>query len=93
MVQDWRSADLDPADRAMLEFAEKLTRAPATVEDADVEALRQAGFDDVNILDIVYLSAYRNFTNRFALGLGIAPDPGVTGDTEMVDDFEAIGGR
>jgi uncharacterized peroxidase-related enzyme len=74
LFRDWRSVKLPPAERAMLEFAEKLTYAPWTVEKKDVETLRQAGFTDENIYDIVLLTAYRNFLTRVIAGLGVPVD-------------------
>ena len=55
----------------MLTFAVKLTRTPAAMEDADVEALRSAGFSDRDILDIVEVVGYYAYANRIADGLGI----------------------
>ncbi len=55
----------------MLAFAVKLTRTPAAMEDADVEALRSAGFSDRDILDIVEVVGYYAYANRIADGLGI----------------------
>ncbi|NIU62506.1 MAG: peroxidase, partial [Pseudomonas stutzeri] len=59
------------ADRAMLDYAAKLTRAPASVSEADVQALREAGFDDRAILDIAQITAYFAFVTRLADGLGV----------------------
>ena len=58
-------------DLAMLSFARRLTRAPETMENTHVAALRAAGFSDEQILDIVIQVAYKNFTTRFCLGLGV----------------------
>jgi uncharacterized peroxidase-related enzyme len=68
---DFRSAALEPADRAMLDYVDKLTRAPWTMKAEDVEALRSVGFDDVAILDICQVTAYFAFVNRMADGLGV----------------------
>jgi uncharacterized peroxidase-related enzyme len=68
---DYTQANLDPADRAMLDYAAKLTRAPASVSEADVQALREAGFDDRAILDIAQITAYFAFVTRLADGLGV----------------------
>ena len=55
----------------MLTFAVKLTKTPAAMVDADVEALRSAGFSDRDILDIVEVVGYYAYANRIADGLGI----------------------
>jgi uncharacterized peroxidase-related enzyme len=73
LYRDWRKVDLDEADQRMMEFAEKLTITPAEVTDEDVEVLRAAGFSDVEVYDIVFLTAYRNFINRVHDGLGADP--------------------
>ena len=70
--KDWRALDLSGEDRAMLEFAEKLTFQPAQIGKSDVAALRDAGFDDLAIYDIVLITAYRNFINRLNDGLGVS---------------------
>ncbi len=69
--EDWTAADLSPKRLAMLGYAVKLTKTPAAVADADVEALRSAGFSDRDILDIVEVVAYYAYANRIADGLGI----------------------
>lgn len=63
--------DLDPADRTMLAYCEKLTRTPASVTADDVDALRRAGFDDRMIHDIAAVAGYFAFVNRLADGLGV----------------------
>jgi uncharacterized peroxidase-related enzyme len=68
---DYTQANLDPADRAMLDYAAKLTRTPAAVSEADFQALREAGFDDRGILDIAQITAYFAFVTRLADGLGV----------------------
>ena len=67
----WRSADLSPADRQMLDYTEKLTLTPWEMVEADVIALRGAGFSDAAILDINQVTGYYAFANRLADGLGI----------------------
>jgi uncharacterized peroxidase-related enzyme len=72
---DYTAAPLDAAMRAVLDFAVKLTRTPASVTREDIEALRAHGFDDRSIHDIVQVTAYFNYINRVADGLGIDPEP------------------
>ena len=71
LKEDYTQAALSPADRAMLDYAAKLTRTPAAVCLDDVQALRRAGFDDRAILDIAQITAYFAFVNRTADGLGV----------------------
>ncbi len=59
----------------MLDFAVKLTRTPAEMSEADVEALRGLGFDDGTIHDIVQVAALFNYYDRLADGMGIDPEP------------------
>lgn len=71
LSSDPSTAGLSPADRAMLDYAAKLTRAPAAIAQADVEELRDHGFDDRAIHDICAITAYYAFVNRIADGLGV----------------------
>jgi uncharacterized peroxidase-related enzyme len=71
---DYRNADLSPADRAMLDFAVRLTAAPAAMRREDVEGLRRHGFSDTAIHDIVQIAALFNYYDRIADGLGIDPE-------------------
>ena len=74
--RDYTKANLSDADRAMLDFAVKMTRTPwrGTTRD-DVEKLRAVGFDDVGILQITLIAAYFNYINRIADRLGVGkPD-------------------
>lgn len=58
-------------DRKLCEFAEKITKHPSEVSESDIKKLRDIGFDDTAILDIVQIIAYFNFVNRLVLGLGV----------------------
>lgn len=70
---DWRTADLEPDERAMLAFAEKLTLDRQNVGPADLDALRAAGFDDGEIVEIVLLVGLRHLVNIVGDGLGVEP--------------------
>ncbi|MFQ6012157.1 MAG: peroxidase-related enzyme [Thermoplasmata archaeon] len=69
--EDYREAPLRPEDRAMLDYAAKVTKAPWTMTEKDVEALREAGFTDGEVLDINLIASYFNFVNRVVHGLGV----------------------
>ncbi len=68
---DWRHANLTNKQRAMLAYAEKLTRAPGKMTRDDVEALKTAGFTEPDILDINQITGYFAYVNRLADGLGV----------------------
>mgnify|MGYP005850120471 FL=1 len=75
LVMNWRTADLSDRERAMLAFAEKLTEAPARVDEADRQALRDAGFGDRDIWDIASVAGFFNMTNRVASATDMRPNP------------------
>ncbi len=75
LVMNFRSAALSDAQRAMLEFAVQMTQAPETVEEADRQALRDAGFSDRAIWDIAAVAAFFNMTNRLASAVDMRPNP------------------
>ncbi len=68
---NYRTADIAPAEMAMLEFAELLTVQPSNVRESDIETLRDHGWTDADIVDIVHQTALFNYMTRVADGLGI----------------------
>ncbi len=72
LSDDYTKAELSPPDRAMLDYAAKLTLTPGDMAEADVEKLRAAGFSDRAILDIAQITAYYAYVNRLADGLGVS---------------------
>jgi uncharacterized peroxidase-related enzyme len=75
MVMNYKAADLDARQRAMLDFAAKLTKASADVEEDDRHALREVGFSDRDIFDIASVAGFFNMTNRVASGTDMRPNP------------------
>ena len=71
MARDYREATLEAADRAMLDYAVKLTLTPWELGEADVVRLKEVGFDDTGVLDICQATCYYNYVNRLADGLGV----------------------
>ncbi len=63
--------ELTEAEYAMLEYAEKLTSTPSAMTEADIKKLRDVGWTDRDILDIVHVCAYFNFRVRVVDGLGL----------------------
>ncbi len=74
MVMNYRAADLDARQKAMLDFAAKLTEDSAKIEEPDRQALRDAGFSDRDIWDIGAVAAFFNMTNRVASASDMRPN-------------------
>lgn len=74
LVMNWRVADLEPRQIAMLEFAEKLTEASSKVTEEDRNALRNHGFNDRDIWDIAAVTGFFNMTNRVASATDMRPN-------------------
>ncbi len=74
MVMNYRIADLSPRQRAMLDFADKLTRDPAMMLEKDRQDLRDAGFSDRDIWDIASVVGFFNMTNRVAAASDMQPN-------------------
>ena len=74
LVMNYRVAKIDTRQRAMLDFAVKLTEASAKVEEPDREALRAVGFTDRDIFDIASVAGFFNMTNRVASGTDMRPN-------------------
>lgn len=75
MEQDFETAGLDPRRLAILTYAAKLTRTPAAVRRADVDALCAAGLDDTDVLHVAEVVGYYAYVNRIADGLGVELEP------------------
>jgi uncharacterized peroxidase-related enzyme len=69
--RDHTHAGVSGPDRAMLDFAVKLTNEPAAMTSADVARLHEAGFDDRAVLQITLIAAWFNYVNRVADALGV----------------------
>ena len=73
-VMNYRAASLSPKQKAMLDFAIKLTETPAKVEESDRAALREAGFSNRDIWDIASTAAFFNMSNRVAAAIDMRPN-------------------
>jgi uncharacterized peroxidase-related enzyme len=71
---DYRTADLNDADRAMLDYVDILTRRPVDVRREEVDRLRANGFNDTAILQINLIASWFNYINRVADALGVGRD-------------------
>lgn len=80
MVMNYRVADLHERQRAMLDFAVKLTETPDRIVEEDREALRRAGFSDRDIWDIAATASFFNMSNRMAAATDMQPN----------DDYHAM---
>jgi uncharacterized peroxidase-related enzyme len=74
IVMNYRVARVNKRQRAMLDFAVKLTASPWNVEDDDRERLRRAGFSDRDIWDIAAVAGFFNMSNRVASATDMRPN-------------------
>jgi uncharacterized peroxidase-related enzyme len=74
IAHNYRVADLTPKQKAMLDFAVKLTEQPDKIENADRNVLRQLGFTDRDIWDISAVAAFFNMSNRLASATDMRPN-------------------
>ena len=74
LVMNYRAARLSPRERAMLDFAVKVTAEPWLVEEDDRARLRRAGFTDRDIWDIAAVAGFFNMTNRVASATDMRPN-------------------
>ena len=79
LAVNYRHVDLDPRDRAMLDFAVKLTKTPDRCEQRDLQRLRDVGYTDEDILHIVEVTAIFNYNVRLATATGLFPNVGYHG--------------
>jgi uncharacterized peroxidase-related enzyme len=81
MVMNYRAARLDRRQRAMLDFAVKLTTEPWGIEEIDRKALREAGFSDRDIWDIAAVAGFFNMSNRVASATDMRPNSAYHGQS------------
>ncbi|ATG44605.1 peroxidase-related enzyme [Phaeobacter sp. BS52] len=74
LVMNYRVAPLEPRQRAMLDFAVKVTKASAEIEETDRQTLRDHGFSDRDIWDIANVTGFFNMSNRVASATGMVPN-------------------
>ncbi len=75
MALNYRVAHLDPRQRAMLDFAWKLTVTPHDISDTDRTALTAVGLSNEDIFDLSETVAFYNLSNRMAHALDMMPNP------------------
>ncbi len=75
LQSDYTQAPINDRERALLDYAAKLTRTPQAMTEADLTPMRNAGLSDADILDANLVTAYFAFVNRIADGLGVALEP------------------
>ena len=66
VTADHRHAELSPRQRAIVDFSVKITKAPATIDAADLDRLREHGLSDADIWDVGAVAAFFNLSNRMA---------------------------
>jgi len=76
LTEDPRTAPLDARSRVFVDYALKLTLSPGTMTLDDIIPLRDAGLTDAGIHDLNAVTAYFNFVNRIAQGLGLELEKG-----------------
>lgn len=76
LLANWRRAELSDRERALAEFASNLTLHCDMASEDDLDALREAGVREEEILEVVQIVAIFNATNRLNAGLGIKVDDG-----------------
>jgi uncharacterized peroxidase-related enzyme len=84
-------------EQSGLAYARKLTQIPGQVEKTDIDGLRNAGFDDGEILEINQVTAYFCYANRTVSGLGVNTEGEVLGQSPATGGDDAgwshTGGR
>jgi uncharacterized peroxidase-related enzyme len=81
LVMNYRVARLNKRQRAMLDFAVKLTASPWSVEEGDRERLRRVGFTDRDIWDISAVAGFFNMSNRVASATDMRPNAAYHGQS------------
>jgi uncharacterized peroxidase-related enzyme len=75
VCRDHRTAPIPDREKALFDYLEKLNRAPASMRQADADALKAHGWSDGEIYDAVTVCALFNFFNRWIDGTGVEDTP------------------
>ncbi|AXI47449.1 alkylhydroperoxidase [Sulfitobacter sp. SK012] len=78
-ARDIAATPLDAAQHAALRYTQALTQTPGTMAETDVQALREAGWEDGEVLEINQVVAYFSYANRTVLGLGCSTKGDIIG--------------
>lgn len=73
LARDWKKTPLNETEKAVLAYTEKGTLDEASVRRGDVEALRQAGLSDRDVLSVATAIAYYNYSIRVAAAFDVLP--------------------
>lgn len=74
LATHYADAAVGEKEQALYRFADKLTRHPDDMSRGDVEALRQAGWEEKTVVELVLTVSLFNFINRVSSGLGLVAD-------------------
>jgi alkylhydroperoxidase family enzyme len=87
LARNWRDLPLTDADRAMLAYVEVVAVQPSAATQDHLTTLREAGFGDAEIFEIVMVTAYYALRCRMANGLGVEIDARAKQDPGLVEAF------
>lgn len=87
--QDWPGEPFTRREQLGLAYARKLTRRPGEIAQTDVDTLREAGFDDGEILELNQVAAYFAYANRTVSGLGVDMAGEVIGQSPPTGDDDS----
>ncbi len=71
LIQNYQKAEITEREKAMLRYAKKLSKKPSSLSKEDIKKLKEFNLSDRDILDLNQVTAYFNYVNRTADGLGI----------------------
>lgn len=74
LVTDYPNAPVEEKEKVLYRFADKLTRKPFEITQADADAVRQAGWSEDALVETVLTVAWMNFINRVSTGLGLVAE-------------------
>lgn len=80
LTENYRTARLDPKTLAILEYAERITRDPATMIEIEIRTLLDRGLSEEAILHAAAIASYFNYINRISDGLGVKLEPALAHD-------------